>query len=63
MSDDIPAGSKFPDILKAKLGLKLQDIVSGMLNKDQEFFQLAQDKKVALNLTRLPKNRPPKSSQ
>ncbi|WP_309733180.1 hypothetical protein [Chamaesiphon sp. OTE_75_metabat_556] len=52
MSDDIPAGSQFPDILKAKLGLKLQDIVSGMLNKDQEFFQLAQDKKVALNKQR-----------
>jgi hypothetical protein len=52
MSDDIPAGSQFPDILKASLGLKLQDIVSGLLNKDQEFFQLAQDKKVALNKQR-----------
>jgi hypothetical protein len=52
MSDDIPAGSKFPDILKANLGLKLQDIVSGMINKDQEFFQLAQDKKVELRKQR-----------
>jgi hypothetical protein len=52
MSDDIPAGSKFPDILKADLGLKLQDIVSGMINKDQEFFQLAQDKKVELRKQR-----------
>jgi hypothetical protein len=52
MSDDIPAGSKFPDILKANLGLKLQDIVSGMLNKDQEFFQLAQDKKLELRRQR-----------
>jgi hypothetical protein len=52
MSDDIPAGSQFPDILKAGLGLKLQDIVSGLLNKDQEFFQLAQDKKVELRKQR-----------
>jgi hypothetical protein len=52
MSEDIDAGSKFPNILKAKLGLKLQDIVSGMINKDQEFFQLAQDKKVKLRKQR-----------
>jgi hypothetical protein len=52
MTDDIDAGSKFPNILKAELGLKLQDIVSGMLNKDQEFFQLAQDKKVELRRQR-----------
>jgi hypothetical protein len=52
MSNDIPAGSQFPDILKANLGLHLQDIISGMLNKDQEFFQLAQDKKVQLNKQR-----------
>jgi hypothetical protein len=52
MSDDIPSGSKFPDILKAKLGLTLQSIVQGLLNKDQEFFELAQEKKVQLNKQR-----------
>jgi hypothetical protein len=52
MSDDIASGSKFPDILKAKLGLTLQSIVQGLLNKDQEFFELAQDKKNELNKQR-----------
>jgi hypothetical protein len=45
---DIPPGSEFPDLGKAKLNKKLEDIVKGLLDKDQEVFQLAQDKKVQL---------------
>ncbi len=48
MKDDIPSGSQFPDLLKAKLGKKLDDFVKGILNDDKEFFQLAQDKKQQL---------------
>ncbi len=49
MSDDLPSGSQFPDLLKAKLGKKLDDFIKGMLDDDKEFFQLAQDKKTDLN--------------
>lgn len=49
---DIPPGSEFPDLGKAKLNLQLQDIVKGLLDQDQEVFQLAQDKKVDLNKQR-----------
>jgi hypothetical protein len=48
MTDDLPSGSQFPDLLKARLGLKLDDFVKGILNDDKEFFQLAQDKKQEL---------------
>lgn len=49
---DIPAGSEFPDLAKAGLNKKLEDIVKGLLDGDQEVFQLAQDKKVELNKQR-----------
>jgi hypothetical protein len=52
MSFDIPAGSEFPDLGKAKLNLKLEDIVKGLVDGDQEVFQLAQDTKVELNKQR-----------
>ncbi len=45
---DIPAGSEFPDLAKAKLNLGLDTLVKGLLDDDQELYQLAQDKKVAL---------------
>jgi hypothetical protein len=45
---DIPPGSEFPDLAKAGLNLKLEDIVKGLIDQDQEPFQLAQDKKVEL---------------
>jgi hypothetical protein len=45
---DIPAGSQFPDLRKAGLNKQLEDIVKGLIDDDQEVFQLAQDKKVAL---------------
>ena len=49
---DIPPGSEFPDLAKAGLNKKLEDIVKGLLDNDREVFQLAQDKKVALNKQR-----------
>ena len=49
---DIPAGSEFPDLRKAGLNKKLEDIVKGLLDSDTEVFQLAQDKKVELNKQR-----------
>lgn len=49
---DIPAGSEFPDLRKAKLNKKLEDIVKGLVDGDQEVFQLAQDKKVAAHKQR-----------
>lgn len=49
---DIPAGSEFPDLRKAKLNKKLEDIVKGLVDSDQEVYQLAQDKKVALHKQR-----------
>jgi hypothetical protein len=52
MSFDIPAGSEFPDLGKAALNLALEDIVKGLIDSDQEVFQLAQDKKIALNKQR-----------
>jgi hypothetical protein len=42
---DIPAGSQFPDLGKAKLNLGLDSLVKGLLDDDQELYQLAQDKK------------------
>jgi hypothetical protein len=45
---DIPAGSEFPDLKKAALNKQLEDVVKGLIDNDQEVFQLAQDKKVAL---------------
>jgi hypothetical protein len=45
---DIPAGSQFPDMRKNALNKQLEDIVKGLIDEDQEVFQLAQDKKVAL---------------
>jgi hypothetical protein len=52
MSLDIPGGSQFPDLQKAGLNLNLESIVKGLTDKDQEFFELAQKKKVALNKQR-----------
>ena len=49
---DIPAGSEFPDLGKAGLNLKLEDIVKGLIKDDQEPFQLAQDEKVKLHKQR-----------
>lgn len=49
---DIPAGSEFPDLRKANLNKKLEDIVKALLDEDQEVFQLAQDKKVELHKQR-----------
>jgi hypothetical protein len=49
---DIPPGSEFPDLGKAKLNKKLEDIVKGLLDDDQEVFQLAQEKKVTLHKQR-----------
>ncbi len=48
MNQDIDPGSKFPDLLKAALGLKLDDLIKGILNQDKEFFELAQEKKEKL---------------
>jgi hypothetical protein len=52
MNLDIDPGSKFPNLLKAKLGKKLDDFIKGILNDDKEFFQLAQDKKKKLRQQR-----------
>jgi hypothetical protein len=52
MTFDIPDGSQFPDLKKAKLLKKLEDLVTGFQNKDQEFFKLAQDRKVKLRKQR-----------
>ena len=49
---DIPPGSQYPDLQKAGLNKKLEDIVKGLLDDDKEVFQLAQDRKVALNKQR-----------
>ena len=49
---DIPAGSQFPDLDKAGLNLKLEDIVKGLIKDDQEVFQFAQDEKVKLHKQR-----------
>ncbi len=49
---DIPAGSEFPDLKKAGLNKKLEDIVKGLIDSDQEVFQLAQDTKVKLHKQR-----------
>jgi hypothetical protein len=49
---DIPPGSEFPDLKKAGLNLTLESIVKGLIDRDQEPFQLAQDKKVELNKQR-----------
>jgi hypothetical protein len=48
MSFDIDPGSQFPDLRKAGLNKKLEDIVKGLIDSDQEVFQLAQDTKVDL---------------
>lgn len=52
MTTEIPPGSKFPDLLKAKLNKKLDDFIKGLLNDDKEFFQLAQEKKLKLRKQR-----------
>lgn len=52
MSFDIPAGSEFPDLGKAGLNKKLEEIVQGLIDSDQEVFQLAQDKKLSLHKQR-----------
>ena len=49
---DIPPGSEFPDVGKAKLSKTLEDFVRGLVDGDQEVFQLAQDKKEELNKQR-----------
>jgi hypothetical protein len=52
MTFDIPPGSQFPDLEKAGLKRRLEDIVKGLMKDDKEVFQLAQDKKVELNKQR-----------
>jgi hypothetical protein len=52
MSLDIPNGSEFPDLLKAGLGKKLDDLIRGIINKDGEVFELAQEKKLELRTQR-----------
>jgi hypothetical protein len=52
MTFDIDPGSKFPDLRKAGLNKKLEDIVKGLIDEDQEVFQLAQDTKVDLHKQR-----------
>jgi hypothetical protein len=49
---DIPPGSEFPDLGKAGLNKKLEDIVRGLLDNDQEVFELAQQKKIGLHKQR-----------
>jgi hypothetical protein len=49
---DIPPGSEFPDLGKAKLNLGLENLVKRLLDDDQEIYQLAQDKKVELHKQR-----------
>jgi hypothetical protein len=52
MSGYIPNGSEFPDLRKAGLNLKLDDLVKKLQKKDTEFFQLAEDKKIELQKQR-----------
>jgi hypothetical protein len=49
---DIPSGSEFPNLKKANLLKKLEDLVNGLMKGDKEFFKLAQDKKVELRKQR-----------
>jgi hypothetical protein len=49
---DIPDGSEFPNLKKANLLKKLEDLVNGLMSNDKEFFKLAQDKKVKLRKQR-----------
>jgi hypothetical protein len=52
MTTDIPSGSQFPDLSKANLNKKVEDIIKDITDRDAEFFQLAQDKKEDLNKQR-----------
>jgi hypothetical protein len=52
MTLDIEDGSKFPNLGKAGLGKKLEDLVSGFIKDDREFYDLAQVTKQKLRKQR-----------